>query len=129
MNVSKLILILMICSLSQGCEMGRTWFSMSSDSPMPWFGFDIPFPRRTSQLSPQSLSPEHLTRERLHGDRSGSSLNNDNIKTVKQNSSTSSKRLFIKELDLPSIPPLFNQTRGQVSDLSYHGPAGTFSGP
>ncbi len=39
-----LLSLLLLCS---GCESGRQWFQMSSDSPMPFFGFDL-LPRRSS---------------------------------------------------------------------------------
>lgn len=39
-----------LCSLT-GCQVGRTWFQMDSNSPMPFFGFDL-LPRRTVELTP-----------------------------------------------------------------------------
>jgi hypothetical protein len=42
------LLMLMVCG--SGCEFGRQWFQMSSDSQMPFFGLDI-LPRRNSTRS------------------------------------------------------------------------------
>lgn len=39
--------MLALLMLSSGCEFGRQWFQISSDSPMPFFGFDL-LPRRSS---------------------------------------------------------------------------------
>lgn len=36
-----------------GCQVGRTWFQMDSNAPMPFFGFDL-LPRRTVELTPPS---------------------------------------------------------------------------
>jgi hypothetical protein len=38
-------------SLLSGCQVGRTWFHMDSNAPMPFFGFDL-LPRRTADLRP-----------------------------------------------------------------------------
>ncbi len=39
--------LLALLLFSSGCEFGRQWFQMSSDSPMPFFGIDL-LPRRSS---------------------------------------------------------------------------------
>lgn len=43
---------------TSGCAVDRTFFSMSSDSPMPFFGFDLRLPRRTTQVDPPQVNEE-----------------------------------------------------------------------
>ncbi|RLS56331.1 MAG: hypothetical protein DWH91_07045 [Planctomycetota bacterium] len=44
-------LALLLSTLS-GCEVGRSFFQMSSDSPVPFFGVDLMPRRKTSQYRP-----------------------------------------------------------------------------
>lgn len=39
---------LVIALQFSGCQVSNTWFQMDSNSPMPFFGFDIALPRRTA---------------------------------------------------------------------------------
>ena len=53
----RLLLMVMLCGLclpASGCAVDRTWFQMNSNSPMPFFGFDLRFPRKTAQTEPIS---------------------------------------------------------------------------
>ncbi|WP_437191248.1 hypothetical protein [Planctomicrobium sp. SH527] len=102
--------LLLILLLAPGCEMGRSWFSMSSDSPMPWFGFDLTFPRRTSQVGPQELDPE-------------SKANRPTRRPVSNRNQAG--KSFSKELHLPTIPAFFEDK--SVEELSFTGPESTFS--
>ncbi len=43
-----LLAIALTISTTSGCELGRTMFSMSSDSPMPMLGFNL-LPKRKSR--------------------------------------------------------------------------------
>ena len=53
--VSRMLVVVAACSVVSGCELGRSTFQMNSNSPMPFFGFDL-LPRRktTSIVSPQA---------------------------------------------------------------------------
>lgn len=48
---TRFTLLLLLVSSASGCEIGRSWFSMNSDSPMPFFGFDLMPRRRTTELT------------------------------------------------------------------------------
>lgn len=108
----KCCLLLLILLTAPGCEMGRSWFSMSSDSPMPWFGFDLTFPRprRTSQVVPLEQDPE-------------SKANRPTRRPVSNRGQAD--KSFSKELHLPTIPAFFDNE--SVEELSFTGPQGTFS--
>ncbi len=102
--------LLALCLFSPGCEIGRSWFSMSSDSPSPWFGIDLMPRRRTSQTAPRSKDiPIGVAKatSQSPGDR------------------PRTKGVSSKELRLPSIPAFFDTN--PVEELSFHGPEGTFS--
>lgn len=66
------LLLAVAMTLCSGCESGRQWFQMSSDSPMPFFGFDL-LPRRSSTRSISAGSDDELTiqtADARDGDRS-----------------------------------------------------------
>ena len=86
-----IILVLM----SSGCEVGSRWFSMSSDSPMPWLGFDLLPRRKTTQILPHS-QPQDLSRE-----------STSRVSLREYQPTESRERVWSKELHLPSIPVLF----------------------
>ena len=47
--------VLAICAVSVGCELDRPNFQMNSNSPTPFFGFDLlPKRKTTSLISPQA---------------------------------------------------------------------------
>jgi hypothetical protein len=102
--------MLLLTISTSGCEVGHSWFSMSSDSPSPWFGFDLMPRRRTSQLAPYEMdhrvkvakTPQHRGNERPRP-----------------------SQVHSKELHLPSIPVFFESD--VVEELSFTGPEGAFS--
>jgi len=104
------VVLLLACS---GCEVGHRWFSMSSDSPMPWFGFDL-MPRR--KTTTQILTPgrgEEPTREVT----SWVSLPNfpqEKFPQERLSWENGGERVWSKELHLPSISPLFDSTRTEA---------------
>lgn len=53
--VARVLAVVAACIPVSGCELGRSTFQMNSNSPMPFFGFDL-VPRRktTSIISPQA---------------------------------------------------------------------------
>ncbi|WP_437225524.1 hypothetical protein SH661x_004102 [Planctomicrobium sp. SH661] len=108
------ILPLLLLLASSGCEVGHQWFSMSSDSPMPWFGFDLMPRRRTSQVLPDHRDGIDATREVATKARSQD-----------QRERPRSERVWSKELHLPSIPAYFNGE--EEVELSFNGPSGPFS--
>lgn len=111
---ATLSLLALITMSGAGCEVGRSWFSMSSDSPMPWFGVDLMPRRKTTQIFPHREDPTETTRTVA-------------TKTIpKENHSPrKSEQVWSKELHLPSIPAFFNDP--QTEELSFEGPTGPFS--
>lgn len=92
-----------------GCEVGRTWFQMNSNSPTPFMGIDL-LPRRTSQLEPpQPIASEKLT---FMADRAD----------TRQVSERRSAR--VTELKLPHVT-LFQRAREE--ELTFQGPEPIFS--
>lgn len=109
-----LSLLFLITMNGVGCEVGRSWFSMSSDSPMPWFGVDLLPRRKTTQIFPHREDPTQSTRTVA-------------TRSVpkEQRGPRTSERVWSKELHLPSIPAFFDDN--QVEELSFEGPTGPFS--
>ncbi|SFI19519.1 hypothetical protein [Planctomicrobium piriforme] len=108
----RCLLVALLLATASGCEVGHSWFSMSSDSPSPWFGFDLLPRRRTSQVMP-----------RMPGERDTSSSAKNTIQTASDRNR--GEKAFSRELNLPSIPAFFDGNREQ--ELSFTGPEGTFS--
>ena len=51
----RVLAVLAICAVSVGCELDRPNFQMNSNSPTPFFGFDLlPKRKTTSLVSPQA---------------------------------------------------------------------------
>ena len=46
---NRLAMIAAITLISAGCAVDRPWFQMNSNSPMPFFGFDV-MPRRSAMV-------------------------------------------------------------------------------
>jgi hypothetical protein len=106
-------LLLILLSVS-GCEMGRSWFNMSSNSPMPWFGFELVPKRRTSQLTvPQP------------GDRDFQTRGADRAVTQAVSQQAPKERRWSHELRLPSVSPFFDGQNDE--ELSFTGPTSAFS--
>lgn len=107
------LLPLVLLLASSGCEVGHSWFSMSSDSPMPWFGFDLMPRRRTTQVLPHYRTESDVTYEVT-------------TKPKRDNGGKrSSERVWSKELHLKSIPAYFDGE--EEEELSFNGPSGPFS--
>jgi len=104
-----------ICLLVPGCEVGRSWFSMSSDSPSPWFGFDLMPRRRTTSLNPQPRPP--------HLNESFNRTSKAELQPVSHRPRPSGSHS--RELHLPSIPAYFDGNT--TEELSFTGPEGAFS--
>jgi len=101
--------------ITPGCEIGRSWMSMNSDSPSPFFGFDLLPKRRTSQTISQPVAPHN--RESVNGaSRAG---------THSVGSRSRPANVTSRELHLPSIPAFFDGD--QMEELSFTGPEGAFS--
>jgi len=109
MSMFRWILLLLVLA-SSGCEVGHRWFSMSSDSPMPWFGFDLMPRRRTTQILPPA-PPAEKTHQMAAQRR-----------TVDVAEHPPAGRVWSKELHLPSIPAFFDTEREE--ELSFHRSAG-----
>jgi hypothetical protein len=43
------LLVVGLCGLSSGCRSSNRWFSMDSNSSVPWFGFDLSLPQRDAR--------------------------------------------------------------------------------
>lgn len=107
------VMLLLLLLATSGCEVGRSWFSMSSDSSMPWFGVDLMPRRRTSQVFPRPDHEQDATRE---------------VATKapqRDGQRRTPERIWTRELHLPVIPVLFDH--GQEEELSFNGPTGPFS--
>jgi len=98
---------------SSGCEVGHSWFSMSSDSPMPWFGFDLMPRRKTTQVLPSHRRDSSATYEVATRPFRNDSKGNG------------SERVWSKELHLPSIPVCFDSR--DEERISFTGPTGPFT--
>lgn len=65
---------LLLLTTFSGCEVGRSFFQMSSDSPVPFFGVDLMPRRKTSLRMPERRSlealPGQLVRETRTEERS-----------------------------------------------------------
>ncbi len=107
-SISLLALLL----FTPGCEIGRSWFSMSSDSPSPWLGIDLLPKRRTSQVTPHPTTRDSMTGAAKAG-----------VHSVENRASSGVP--FSKELHLPSIPAFFDGD--PVEELSFRGPEGAFA--
>jgi len=107
-------IILISLLASPGCEIGSRWFSMSSDSPMPWFGVDLLPRRKTTQIMPHRRDLDAATRAVATKQLSRESF--------RQNPPD---KVWFRELHLPSIPAYFDQDIEE--ELSFRGPSGPFS--
>ncbi len=105
-------LFLIVCCTANGCSLDRTWFQMSSNSPMPFFGFDLRLPRRTSQIE------EAVT----HEEQLASHWNNENSVQPVSNKKSHSKATF---LNLPRISTLIQ--KHPEEELSFTGPKTPFA--
>jgi hypothetical protein len=104
-------LLLLVCS---GCEVGHSWFNMSSDSPMPWFGFDLmPRRRSTSLVIPQA---DQNVREIP----TAAKFSTQPVSDVRRPERNVSRELF-----LPSIPAFFDGNPEE--ELTFTGPTGAFA--
>lgn len=107
--------LILICTSLEGCTLDRTWFQMSSNSPMPFFGLDFRLPRKTSQV--ETLIPE----EHLAQDWAGSG----EIQAVSERTKEVSESSVFKQLRLPRIS---SQLHGREEDeLTFTGPIPPFS--
>ncbi|WP_437204321.1 hypothetical protein [Planctomicrobium sp. SH664] len=97
-----------------GCEVGRTWGTMNSNSPMPFLGVDLLPRRKTSQLTPPQVH-----------DRNSQNVPSDpNVKQVVDRRPQSGPRS--RPLQLQSVTQLL-QGASQEEELSFTGPQSTFS--
>jgi hypothetical protein len=108
------LLMMLLAMSASGCEVGRSWFSMSSDSPSPWFGFDLLPRRRTTELTlPQNrdaLSPRERTAK--------PAIYHVSDRGPKE-------RILSKELHLPPVPAFFDTD--EKVEISFTGPKSAFS--
>lgn len=113
----SLLLLVMFCGLfmsASGCTVDRTWFQMNSNSPMPFFGFDLRFPRKTAQMEP--LNPS----KQLAIETDGSDVTRP-VAEISDSRETKSKT---QALQLPRITlPIGRRTE---EELSLTGPAAPF---
>ncbi|WP_437187475.1 hypothetical protein SH668x_000871 [Planctomicrobium sp. SH668] len=113
-KLNLLIVLLLLVLPASGCEIGNRWFSMSSDSPSPWFGFDlVPKKRSTTQVLPHSQAE-------FESGRYVSSRNSRGLGKRK-----AEQKVWSKEIHLPSIPALFDQPHEE--EISFTGPVGPFN--
>ena len=104
--------VLLTCGLMTGCSVDRTWFQMSSNSRMPFFGFDLRMPRKkTSQVEP--LSHEEQLAQ-----------NWDNQRVI-QPVSHKKRESQTTVLNLPRISDL--KRKHLEEDVSFNGPKSPFA--
>jgi hypothetical protein len=103
-----------LCALNcSGCQVGRSWFHMDSNSGTPFFGFDL-LPHRTTQLTePETKDPAEST-------LGGTAKTTVRPATDKAATSTT----LTKELHLPRVPKFLG---GETEEeLSFTGPDAAF---
>jgi hypothetical protein len=108
------VLLLLLIASASGCEVGRSWFSMSSDSPSPWFGFDLLPRRKTTNLTLPRPGDDGSPRERTAKPA---------LYQASDRSTTG--RTFSKELHLPPVSAFFDSE--EDVEISFTGPKSTFS--
>ncbi len=104
-------LLLIACCTSLGCTLDRSWFQMSSNSPMPFFGFDLRMPRKTSQVEPAT-----------HEEQLASHWDNEISVQPISHKEGHSKATF---LNLPRISTLLEDH--QEEEVSFTGPKTPFA--
>lgn len=104
-------LFLIVCCTSAGCSLDRTWFQMSSNSPVPFFGFDLRLPRKTSQVEPVT-----------HEEQLASLWDSENLVQPVSSKKNQSEATF---LNLPRISDLLENR--QEEELSFTGPKSPFA--
>ncbi len=96
-----LSLLVCVCLTSCGCEIGRSWFTMSSDSPTPFMGIDLLPRRKTSQLAPAKAG-EHFP-----------TMTHTEVQQV-ANKERPSLTERVKEIRLPSLPSVLKRDKEEV---------------
>ncbi|MEW4488097.1 hypothetical protein AB1L42_08445 [Thalassoglobus sp. JC818] len=91
-----------------GCTVGNTWFQMNSNSPMPFFGFDL-LPRRSTSAK-FDPSQAHLVKD-SQSDRAATS-------TVSPGLASSSPNKATGELRLRRISDFLTGNREEEIDLT-----------
>lgn len=110
-----LLVCLAVTGMSSGCALDRTWFQMSSNSPMPFFGFDLRFPRKTSYM--EQNAPEEMSEK--------PEFSQSTIQTVSLRDSYPNEKISSHALQLPRMS---SQSRlGTEEELSFTGPKTSFS--
>lgn len=105
-------LFLIVCCTVTGCSLDRTWFQMSSNSPIPLFGFDLRLPRKTSRVEESVTHEEQLA---THWD-------SENAVQPVSHKKSHSKTTF---LNLPRISTLIE--KHPEEELSFTGPKSPFA--
>ena len=88
------LLIVWGCLGSAGCQIDRSYFQMDSNSPVPFFGFDL-IPRKMSAVD----SPEGSVRLASHTEQKAHRPSDDDVDSPRR----------IIPLELPRLTPFLDQ--------------------
>ena len=99
-----------------GCQSGRQWFQMDSNSGMPQFGFDL-MPRRTTQLTLPHADDLPPTESQFNGTA------RPTVQPV--SNQIQPGRTWSKELKLAPIPKWSD--RNEEESISFTGPDSPFT--
>ena len=114
MRRTRLFIVLMAACLCPGCALDRTWFQMSSNSPMPFFGFDLRLPRKTSQMEPLGENAG-LAKSEADASQVRPVVNKTFVKTTQQSSQPLSFRRISTLLE-----------NGEAEEITFTGPKPPF---
>ena len=82
-RLAKIVFLIVFMTTLSGCSLDRTWFSMNSNSPMPFFGFDLRFPpKKTTRLDIDESSQHLVNAERQDCKRRVKNLESVSTKEV-----------------------------------------------
>lgn len=114
-STRNFILFGMLAVLCTGCSLERSWFQMSSNSPMPFFGLDFRLPRKTTSV--EAVNHEQKLAQHWNSEAE--------IKTVSHSKDSASNQ---NENLLSKLPKFSDLTqREKTESLSFDGPKARFA--